>query len=184
MSTVWKGDLVLHREPTSALWLRLGGRILRASLSVAIAWFAPWTWLRVVGIVLAVAFALLAIATLINWVRLNGVLLVLRGTGSIERPRSIQEIILRRPVEQVVGADVVVESELVVVPGRAGARVRLTAGDTSIVHIPLYGDEPEPWVERTNELLVGRETRLRYVPPPSTDDAPSTDDPQIEAPEE
>jgi len=175
MSTTWKGDVVLLREPASALWLRLGGRILRASLCAAAAWIAPWTWLRAFAIVLTVLATLLVVASIVNWVRGQGVLLVLRGTGSIERPRSIQEVVLRRPVEHVVGDDVVVESELVVVPGRAGERMRLIAGDTRIGRLPLYGDTPEAWTERTNELLAGRTTRLRYVPPfippdPSDDD--------------
>lgn len=165
MSTTWKGDVVLLREPTSALWLRLGGRLLRAMVCAVAAYLAPWAWLRGIAVALTLLVSLLVVASIVNWVRGRGELLVLRGTGAIERPRSIQEVVLRRPVEQVVGSDVVVESELVVLPGRAGERMRLIAGDTRISRVPLYGDTPEAWAERTNELLVGRDTHLRYVPP-------------------
>lgn len=175
MSTAWKSDVVLLREPTSALWLRLGGRILRASAAAVLAIFVPWAWLSWLFWVATAFFALLVIATVINWARARGVMLVLRGSGAIERPRSIQEVVLRRPLEYVAGADIVVEEDFVIVPGRAGARMTLRSGDQAIVRTPLYGEEPRDWVERANVLAEGRGVNFRFVERPPID-AEASDD--------
>lgn len=175
MSTAWKSDVVLLREPSSALWLRLGGRILRASAAAVLAFFVPWAWLSWLFWVVTVFFALLVIATAINWARGRGVMLVLRGSGAVERPRSVQELVLRRPLEYVAGADIAVEEDFVIVPGRAGARMTLRSGDQAIVRTPLYGEEPREWVDRANVLAEGRGVTFRFVERPPVEASEDTE---------
>lgn len=171
MSTAWKGSVVLLEEPAGEVWQRAGRRLVPALVLAGAGWFSPWAWLTVPLWIMAVPFVLLVVATFANRLRNHRVLLVHEASGAIVWPRSVQEVLLRREADWVAGAEVTVtKPPLTVVPGRADPRISLAAGERAVLRVPLYGEDPEAFVERANELLVGRGTVLRYVPPPPIDD--------------
>lgn len=163
MSTAWKGSVVLLREPSSALWSRLGYRLLLAGLLALAAWYSPWVWLAVIVWVFAALMALLAVLAVANVAKNRRGLLVFMGSGSIEWPQSFQEIVLRRPPTWVAGSDIAVTlPPIAALPGRADPRITLSDGTRSIERVPLYGLAPEDFVDAANALLVGRGTQLRF----------------------
>jgi hypothetical protein len=164
MSTAWKGSVVLLREPASALAPRLGYRLLITGLLVFAAVFAPWTWAAVVAWVFAGLAALLAVLAVVNVLLNRRVILRYTGAGSIEWPQSIQERVLRRPLEWVAAREIeVTYPPIAAMPGNADPRVRLSDGTRVIDRVPLYGVRPEAFVDAANALLVGRGVRLVYV---------------------
>lgn len=166
MSTAWKGPVVLLREPSSAMWSRFGYRLLIAALLALAAWYSPWAWLATLVWVLVVLMSLLALLAVANVIKNKRALLVHMGSGSIEWPRSIQEILLRRPVTWVAGAEIsVVQPPVTALPGKTDPRITLNDGSRSIERVPLYGASPEAFVEAANAVLVGRGTVLRFVRP-------------------
>lgn len=166
MSTAWKGPVVLLREPPSAFWARLGYRLMLAAVLGLAASYMPYAWLAVPIWVLAGLVALLALLAVVNLAKNERALLVFTGAGSIEWPRSIQEILLRRPLTWVAGPVVVVTQPPVnAVPGRMDPRVTLTAGDRAVAHVPLYGLSPADFVTAANAALAGRGTELRFDAP-------------------
>jgi hypothetical protein len=155
--------VVLLREPASALWPRLGNRILIAGVLALLAFYAPWAWASVVAWVLAGLAALLAALAIANVVKNRRVLLMFTGAGSIEWPQSYQEIVLRRPISWVAAREVVVtHPPVAALPGRTDPRITLTDGTRSIERVPLYGTDPQAFVDAANALLVGRGTTLRF----------------------
>ena len=168
MSTAWKGPVVLLREPASALWSRLGYRLLLTGLLALAAWYAPWALLAAIAWTFAVLMALLAALAVANVVKNKRVVLVHTGAGSIEWPRSIQEILLRRPLTWVAGRDIaVVHPPVAAMPGKADPRVTLGDGTRLIERVPLYGMAPATFVEAANGLLTGRGTSLHLEEPPA-----------------
>lgn len=166
MSTAWKGPVVILREPMAALGSRLGYRTLMAGLLAVAAWYCPWTWLAVIAWIFAGLMALLAVLAVANVARNRRALLVHMGSGSIEWPRSIQEIVLRRPLTWVAGSDILVTlPPIAALPGKADPRITLSDGTRSIERVPLYGQSLEAFVESANAALVGRGTTLRLDAP-------------------
>jgi hypothetical protein len=49
-----------------------------------------------------------------------------------------------------------------VLPGKLDPRVTLSDGDRAIERVPLYGVEPQAFVDAANALLVGRGTVLHF----------------------
>ncbi len=166
MSTAWKGSVVLLREPTSALWSRLGYRLLLTALLVVAALTAPWAFLAVLAWIFAALMALLSVLAIANVARNKRALLVHTGAGSIEWPQSIQERVLRRPLAWVAGREITVTfPPVAAMPGKTDPRVSLSDGERSIERVPLYGVKPEVFVAAANALLVGRGTVLKYEAP-------------------
>ncbi|GIG55542.1 hypothetical protein [Demequina activiva] len=162
---------VLLREPWHAILRRLAVRVAILLGGLAFAGI-PGVWVGLVaspvlwglGSLVALLGALFVVLSLANLVRTRRALLVLEPSGAIRRPASVQEGWLKRPVERVEGADVVVTPALSSVMGsKADPRVTLTAGGRSIADVPLWGVDVEDFVARTNALLDG--DRLRYAPP-------------------
>lgn len=166
MSTAWKGSVVLLREPASALGGRLGYRVLIAGLFGAAAWISPWAIVSAIAWVFAGVMGLLALLAIANILLNRRVLLRYTGAGSIEWPQSIQERVLRRPLEWVAAREVdVTYPPVAAMPGNADPRITLSDGTRSIERVPLYGVTPEAFVDAANALLEGRGTRLTYVVP-------------------
>lgn len=177
MSTAWKGSVVLLREPAGALASRLGYRLLIAGLFAAAAWLAPWAFVSVIAWVFAGLMAVLALLAIANVLINRRVLLRYTGAGSIEWPQSIQERVLRRPLEWVAAREVVVTyPPVAAMPGAADPRVTLSDGTRTIERVPLYGTSPQDFVASANAALVGRGAVLRY-------DAPGDASTDVEAPE-
>ena len=162
---------VLLREPWRAILRRFAIRLAILVVGLAFAGI-PGVWSGLVaspvlwglGSLIALVGALFVILSLANLARTRRALLVLEPSGAIARPASVQEGWLKRPVERVEGADVVVTPTLNAVMGsRADPRVTLASGGRSIADVPLWGMSVEDFVARTNALLDGK--RLRYVPP-------------------
>lgn len=174
MSTAWRGDDVLLVEPWGGVTARLGRRAVVPVVALALsglpgtAWagFLPSLWLRVpVAVVGLLGLALWGLGVA-NVARSRRVLLVVRGTGSMERPRSIQEVWLRRPVEWVAGRRITVTVEPAL-PGLSSADPRVTlTGEGGIHRIPLYGADPEAWVAQANATLRSRNVVLVLEAPP------------------
>lgn len=184
MSTAWKGSVVLLEEPAGAFWGRLGYRVLMAVLLtflasyISIAWLAAPVWLFAGVAVIFVAFSV------INRIKNKGAILVHTGAGSIEWPRSIQEVLLRRPVEFVAAREIeVTYPPVAAMPGRADPRVILSDGERQIPRVPLHGVDPKDFVAHANERLKGRGTVLRYVErEESGAESEASDDREIESP--
>ena len=164
MSTVWRGSEVLWREPWgSAAWraLRQGvtaGLALLLSGLPGTTWtgISPYTWLRLPLAILGVLWALLFLLAIANIVRGRRVVLMIMGTGSIEQPRSIQEVWLRRPREVVTGRTITVTP-----PAHAYRITRaepyvVLSGDGQISGVPLFRTEPEDFVTRVNAIAGPR----------------------------
>ena len=166
MSTAWKGSVVLLREPASAFWSRFGYRLFIAAALALAALYVPWAWLAVPVWIFAGLMTLLAVLAIANIVKNKRALLVLTGAGSIEWPKSIQEIVLRRPLDWVAGREIVVtHPPVAAMPGKADPRITLSDGARTIHRVPLYGKAPEAFVGEANALLKGRDTSLLFVLP-------------------
>lgn len=166
MSTAWKGSVVILREPASAFWSRFGYRLFIAAALALAAAFVPWMWLAIPVWVLSGLMALLALLAIVNIARNKRTLLVLTGAGSIEWPQSVQEIVLRRPLEWVAGREIsVTYPPVATMPGQADPRITLSDGERLIERVPLYGVDPEAFVASANALIKGRGTTLVYVAP-------------------
>lgn len=165
------GSTVLWHDPWRAVLRRFAIRVAILIVGLVFAG-VPGVWAGLVqspllwglGALVALVGALFVGLSLANLVRTRRALLVLEPSGAITRPPSVQEGWLRRPVERVEGADVVVAPALRAVMGsKADPRVSLRAGGGSIADVPLWGVSVEDFVDRINALLDG--DRLRYVPP-------------------
>lgn len=166
---------MLLREPPSAFWSRFGYRLVLTGVLAVAAVLMPYVWLAVPIWILAGLMAVLALLAIVNIVRNKRALLVHQGSGSIEWPRSVQEIVLRRPVAWVAGSEIaVVQPPVTSLPGSADPRITLSDGERSIVNVPLYGVAPQAFVDAANAVLVGRGTVLRLeAPSDATSDATS-----------
>jgi hypothetical protein len=90
--------------------------------------------------VFAAIAAVHAALAVTNVVRTKRAVLVLRGTGAIERRQSIQEVLLKRPVESVQGETIELVVELQsVYSSRTDPRVTLSDGSRQLKAVPLYG---------------------------------------------
>lgn len=148
-------DTVLWREPRSASVWRVAGRAGMGLVWLYVARVVPWTpvaWVLIAFACVAFAHALLAIA---NLARHRGVVLRVRQDGLIEWSRSLQEVVLRRPLDAVDGPriEVVLEADH---PGvsRADPRVTLKGATRSIRYLPLHGTRVEVFIERANEVAA------------------------------
>lgn len=171
MSVAFLDPVVLWREPVSASLRRVAGRAAVAAVWIVLGGIpgvfvglVPWTWLRVVlwcFSVIAVVHLLLAIA---NLLRNRRVLLRVMGTGSIEWPASLQERLLRRPIDWVEGPVVTVAEELGQVTGsRAEPRVTLVGGSRTLRRMPLHGASLEDFVATVNHRGAARGVRFELA---------------------
>lgn len=160
MSTVWRGSEVLWREP----WRSVAGRTIRRGVIAALAlllsglpgtaWtgISPYTWLRIPLAIIGVLWGLLFVLAIANVARSRRIVLMVMGTGSIERPRSIQEVWLRRPQEVVMGRTITVT------PPSSSYRITraepyvVLSGEGAIKGVPLFRTDPAAFVERVNAI--------------------------------
>ena len=185
MSVAFLDPVVLWREPASASLRRVAGRSLVAGAWIVLGGIpgvfvgvVPWTWLRVVLWVFAAIAVLHVLLAVANLLRNHGVLLRLMGTGSIEWPASIQEKILRRPLDWVEGPVVTVAEELGQVTGsRAEPRVTLVGGTRTMRRLPLHGATLEQFVAVVNERAAGRGLRFELAALPDPADAQDAQEP-------
>ncbi len=164
MSTVWQGDTVLLREPWNSVSARIARRAVFAIVFLVLSGVpgTPWTGL-VSPLALRVPLALLGALSLLLWVLAivnvwmnQRVLLVVRGTGAIERPRSVQERWLRRPQEYAIGKKIAVAEHFLVGHQRASdPRITLT-GEGTVPRVPLFRTAPADFVAEANAALKGR----------------------------
>lgn len=157
----------MWREPVSATARRLFRRSLLPAVAAA-AWALDLaTWAVVIVAVAATPSALLLVFGLINLAVHRRVTLVHTSEGALLWPRSIQERLLGREADHVVGERVEVLKD---VPSLVNARndpfVSFTAGDRSFERFPLHGTDVDDFIDHTNELLAGRGMQLVRVEPP------------------
>ena len=153
-------------------------------MAAALAYLAlalPFAWMSALLWVVSAVMAVLAVLAVVNIAKNRRVLLLRQGSGSIEWPRSIQEIVLRRPLTWVAGADIdVTYPPIAALPAKTDPRITLSDGERSIERVPLYGADPRAWVERANAALAGSGTTLHFV---ERDDAADAEAPDAEAPD-
>jgi len=156
--------MVLLREPASAFWSRFGYRLVMAAALGYLAAALPAAWISVPLWVFSALMAVLAVLAVVNIAKNRRALLVRQGSGSIEWPRSIQEIVLRRPLTWVAGPVIdVTYPPVAALPAKTDPRITLSDGERAIERVPLYGADARAWVERANAALTGSGTTLRYV---------------------
>jgi hypothetical protein len=101
-------------------------------------------------------WGLLFVLAIANVVRSKRIVLMIMGTGSVERPRSIQEVWLRRPQEVVMGRTITVT------PPASSYRITraepyvVLSGEGAIKGVPLFRTEPATFVERLNAIARSR----------------------------
>lgn len=167
MSTVWMSPVVLLREPWKAFGSRLVGRTVVPALALWLSgvpgtpWTggAKWFWIRVPVFVIGVVAVILWLLAILNVLVNKRVLLRCMPTGSIERPRSLQERILRIPQEYAIGPSITVTPEPPQFMSHAEPRVSLSA-EGKVCRIPLWGTPAEEFVSESNILLKGRKVRF------------------------
>ncbi len=164
MSTVWRGSEVLWREP----WGSVIGRTLRRGVIAALAlllsglpgtaWtgISPYTWLRIPFAIIGLLWGLLFVLAVANVARSRRIVLMIMGTGSVERPRSIQEVWLRRPHEVVMGRTITVTP-----PSQSYRITRaepyvVLSGEGAIKGVPLFRTDPAAFVEQVNAISRAR----------------------------
>lgn len=164
MSTVWRGSEVLWREPLRLVVIRVLRRGAIAALGLLLSGMpgTPWTGLasglalRIPAAIVGLLGLLLFVLSLVNVARNKRVVLAIMGTGSVERPRSIQEVWLRRPQEVVIGKKItVIPGPQVWGPSPAEPYVTLEA-EGAITRVPLFRTKPEDFVARVNAVAQGR----------------------------
>jgi hypothetical protein len=133
----------------------------------------PWLPLRIPVFLIAVFAVLLWIFAILNLIANRRVVLKLMPTGSIERPRSIQEKLFKVRQEYAIGKTVTVMPGPGQFISQAEPRVTLTAEGT-LRRIPLYKTDPKVFVESMNALLKDRGIRLVLEEPEAP---PGPDDP-------
>jgi hypothetical protein len=184
MSTAWKLPVVLWREP----WRAVGARVLGRAVAPAVTlWLAgvpgtpftgaiPWLPLRIPVFLIAVFAALLWLFAILYLIVNRRVVLKLMPTGSIERPRSIQERLFKVHQEYAIGKTVTVTPGQAQFISQAEPRVTLSAEGT-LRRIPLYKTDPKVFVESANALLKDRGIRLVLEEPEAP---PGPGDPIVE----
>lgn len=172
MSTAWKKPVVLWREPWKAVGARVLGRAVVPALGL---WLSgvpgtPWTgtilwlWFRILIFVIAAGGVLLWLLVFLNVLVNKRVKLVCMPTGSIERPRSIQERWLRVPLEYAIGSTITVTPDPHQYAGLSEPRVTLSA-EGSIRHVSLWGTKAEDFVDEANALLKTRNITFMLAVP-------------------
>ena len=172
MSTAWMAPVVLRREPWRAVAMRVVGRAIVPGVALWLsgvpktAWGGeiPWRWLRGIVFLIAVRGLVLWVLAIANVVANRRALLVVMGTGSIERPRSVQERWLKARKEYAIGKTVTVTVDPGQFMSKAEPRVSLSAEGT-VRRIALWGTEPADFVAQANTLLAGRGVRLVLAEP-------------------
>ncbi|MCJ7826840.1 MAG: hypothetical protein MUP36_01165 [Demequinaceae bacterium] len=172
MSTAWKLPVVLWREPWKAVSARIVGRAIVPAVGL---WLSgvpgtPWTgtinWLilRVPVFVVAAVALLLWVFAICNICSNRRVVLRCMPTGSIERPRSLQERLLKIPQEYAIGKTITVAPEHPQFMSQAEPRVTLSA-EGMVKRIPLHGTSVEDFVAEVNGLLKGRGVKFVVAEP-------------------
>ncbi len=164
MSTAWRGSEVLWREPGHIVAARIGRRLGIAALGFVLsgvpgtAWTgpAPWLWFRIPFLIVGLLGLVLLVLAVANAVRRRRVILAIMGTGSVERPRSIQEMWLRRPQEYVMGRTITVTPHPLVFRPSASEPYVTLSGEGGIPRVPLFLTKPEAFIEQVNEIAKGR----------------------------
>jgi len=182
MSTVWRGSDVLWREPWGSVIGRTARRGVTAGLALLLsgipgtAWtgLSPYGWLRIPLVIIGVLWGLLFVLAIANVARSRRIVLMIMGTGSVERPRSIQEVWLRRPHEVVMGRTITVT------PPASSYRIThaepyvVLSGDGAIKGVPLFREDPAAWVGRLN--AISRSHGVAFVlAKPVAEAAPAAD---------
>jgi hypothetical protein len=126
---------------------------------------SPYTWLRIPFVIIGVLWGLLFLLAIANVVRSRRVVLMVMGTGSIERPRSIQEAWLRRPQEVVTGRTITVTPPTQAYRITRSEPYVVLSGDGEIKGVPLFRTEPEDFVARVNEVSKPRGVTFVLAPP-------------------
>ena len=175
--------LVEWREPRKASVLRVVGRAALGGAWIYVSRIVDWVPLRLVVFAFAaIAFvhALLAVA---NLLRNRGVLLRLRDDGTLEWPRSIQEMVRGRRVDRVDGPVIQVKTEADH-PGisRADPRVTLIGPELKIGFLPLHGTSVDDFIAHANDVLSAHRITFERAPDlvpmieSETDDTSATED--------
>ncbi len=157
--------LVVWKEPRKASALRVVGRAAIGGAWIYVTRIVDWVPLRLILFAFAaIAFvhALLAIA---NLIRNRGVLLRLRDDGTLEWPRSIQEVVMARKVDRVDGPVVQVKTEADH-PGisRADPRVTLIGSEMKIGFLPLHGTSVDDFIAHANAVLAPHRITFERAP--------------------
>ena len=171
MSTVWMSPVVLLREPWRAVWSRLVGRAVVPALALWLSGIpgTPWTggtkwlWLRIPMFAIGAVAVILWLLAIVNVFLNKRVLLRCMPTGSIERPRSAQERVLKIPQEFAIGPTVTVTPDHAQFMSHAEPRISLTAEQGKVCRIPLWGTTAEDFVAESNITLKGRKIRFVLV---------------------
>lgn len=157
MSDAWREPVAVWAEPTSASVVRVAVRGLLAGLWSTIALLVPWALLSALFFAFAAVAFLHAVLAIANLARNRGVLLQLTGSGTLEWPPSFQETWLRRPLEWVDGADIlVVEHSKMGVPSRVEPRVTLKGATHDLLNLPLYRASVADFASAVNEVTRER----------------------------
>ncbi len=173
-------SLVVWTEPRMASLLRVVGRAALGGAWIFVTRVVDWVPLRLVLFAFAaIAFvhALLAVA---NLLRNRGVLLRLRDDGTLEWPRSIQELVMGRKADRVDGPVVQVKTEADH-PGisRADPRVTLIGPELKIGFLPLHGTSVDDFIAHANNVLAVHRITFERAPefvPMIESDADDADD--------
>lgn len=163
MSTAWRLPVVLWREPWRAVVARILGRIVAPAVLL---WLAgvpgtpltgaiPWLPLRIPVFLIAALAVLLWFFAILNLLVNRRVVLKLMPTGSIERPRSLQEKLFKVPQEYAIGKIVTVTPGPGQFISQSEPRVNLSAEGT-VHRIPLFKGDPAVFVAGVNALLKDR----------------------------
>jgi hypothetical protein len=180
MSTVWRGSEVLWREP----WGSVIGRTLRRGVIGALAlllsgmpgtsWtgISPYAWLRIPFLIIGLLWGLLFVLAFANVARSRRIVLMIMGTGSVERPRSIQEVWLRRPREVVMGRTITVTPPTATYRITRAEPYVVLSGDGAIKGVPLFRTDPAAFVEQVNAISRGRGVTF-VLAKPAADPEPS-----------
>jgi|GEM_PF-765995 len=157
--------LVVWKEPRTASALRVLGRAAMGGAWLFVTRVVGWPPLRLILFVfaaLAFVHALLAVA---NLVRNKGVLLRLRDDGTLEWPRSLQEVVLGRTIDRVDGPVIQVKTEADH-PGisRADPRVTLIGPALKIGFLPLHGTSVDDFIAHANKVLAPHRIIVERAP--------------------
>jgi hypothetical protein len=157
--------LVVWKEPRKASVLRVLGRAAVGGawlFATRVVGWAPLRFILLAFAAIAFVHALLAVA---NLVRNKGVLLRLRDDGTLEWPRSIQEVLLGRKTDRVDGPVIQVKTEADH-PGisRADPRVTLIGPELKIGFMPLHGTSVDDFIAHANDVLSPHRIAFERAP--------------------
>lgn len=167
--------VVLVREPWSQWLVRLAARGWIPALAATAWWLDAERWMVIVLTVAAALPAMLFAFTVVNIAKNQGALLVKDTDNSLYWPRSIQEVLLRRPPERVRGPHfTVIEHPPVFAPNRQDPRISVVDDESAIHRVPTFGASVDATVaDLAAELRpYGLTVKLNEPEPPEPDPPP------------